>query len=139
LEELQVQVDEFDQTYNTERPHQSLPGRITPAEAWEATPKVEEPHPSAHSALLLPDGVRLTRVRDNGTVFARGTRFHVTRAMVGAVVSLAETDTTLQVFDDHGTLLIEHAWPKPGTKYVGSGRPKGPRQPRPPGEVSPMS
>jgi hypothetical protein len=34
LEELQEQVDRFDQIYNTERPHQSLPGRITPAQAW---------------------------------------------------------------------------------------------------------
>jgi putative transposase len=126
LEELQVQVDEFDRIYNTERPHQSLPGRVTPALAWAATPKVDEPHPSARSALLLPDGVRLTRVRDNGTVFARGTRFHVTRTMIGAIVSLVETDTTLQVFDDQGNLLIEHPWPAPGTKYVGSGKKRGP-------------
>jgi putative transposase len=126
LEELQVQVDEFDRIYNTQRPHQALPGRITPAAAWAATPKVDEPHPSARSALLLPDGVRLTRVRDNGTVFARGTRFHVTRTMIGNVVSLVETDTTLQVFDDTGNLLIEHPWPAPGTKYVGSGKKRGP-------------
>ena len=126
LEELQDQVDEFDRIYNTERPHQSLPGRVTPAQAWAATPKVDEPHPSARSALLLPDGVRLTRIRDNGTVFARGTRFHVTRTMIGNVVSLVETDTTLQVFDDTGNLLIEHPWPTPGTKYVGSGKKRGP-------------
>jgi putative transposase len=86
LEQLQEQVDRFDVIYNTERPHQGLPGRITPAAAWEATPKVEAPRPTPRSALLLPDGVRLTRIRDNGTVFARGTRFHVSRTMFGAVV-----------------------------------------------------
>jgi transposase InsO family protein len=139
LEELQAQVDEFDRIYNFERPHQSLPGRITPAQAWEATPKAEAPRPAARNALLLPDGVRLTRIRDNGTVFARGTRFHVNRTLFGDVVSLVETEVSLQVFDESGTLLIEHPWPKPGTKYVGSGRPKGPRRPRPAGEVSPMS
>lgn len=139
LEELQAQVDRFDQIYNFERPHQSLPGRITPAQAWEATPKAEAPRPAARNASLLPDGVRLTRIRDNGTVFARGTRFHVNRTLFGDVVSLVETETSLQVFDESGTLLIEHPWPKPGTKYVGSGRPKGPRRPRPPGQVSPMS
>jgi transposase InsO family protein len=139
LEELQAQVDRFDQIYNFERPHQSLPGRITPGQAWEATPKAEAPRPAARNALLLPDGVRLTRIRDNGTVFARGTRFHVNRTLFGDVVSLVETEVSLQVFDESGTLLIEHPWPKPGTKYVGSGRPKGPRRPRPPGEVSPMS
>lgn len=139
LEELQGQVDEFDRIYNTERPHQSLPGRMTPAQAWEATPKAEAPRPAARNALLLPDGVRLTRIRDNGTVFARGTRFHVNRTLFGDVVSLVETEVSLQVFDESGTLLIEHPWPKPGTKYVGSGRPKGPRRPRPTGEVSPRS
>jgi putative transposase len=131
LEELQEQVDAFDQIYNTERPHQGLPGRVTPAQAWEATPKAEAPRPAARNALLLPDGVRLTRIRDNGTVFARGTRFHVNRTLFGDVVSLVETEVSLQVFDESGTLLIEHPWPKPGTKYVGSGRPRGPRRPRP--------
>jgi len=139
LEELQEQVDRFDQIYNTERPHQALPGRITPAQAWEATPKAEAPRPAARNALLLPDGVRLTRIRDNGTVFARGTRFHVNRTLFGDVVSLVENQASLQVFDESGTLLIEHPWPTPGTKYVGSGRPKGPRRPRPAGEVPPMS
>jgi putative transposase len=139
LEELQGQVDEFDRIYNFERPHQSLPGRITPAQAWEATPKAEAPRPAARNALLVPDGVRLTRIRDNGTVFARGTRFHVNRTLFGDVVSLVETEASLQVFDESGTLLIEHPWPKPGTKYVGSGRPKGPRRPRQPGQVSQMS
>ena len=138
LEELQEQVDRFDQIYNTERPHQALPGRITPALAWEATPKAEAPRPAGRNASLLPDGVRLTRIRDNGTVFARGTRFHVNRTLFGDVVSLVETEASLQVFDESGTLLIEHPWPTPGTKYVGSGRPKGPRRPRPAGEVSPM-
>jgi putative transposase len=45
LAELQVQVDAFDDIYNTERPHQGLPGRITPQAAWEATPKAEAPRP----------------------------------------------------------------------------------------------
>ena len=139
LEELQEQVDRFDQIYNTQRPHQALPGRITPAQAWEATPKAEAPRPAARNASLLPDGVRLTRIRDNGTVFARGTRFHVNRTLFGDVVSLVETEASLQVFDESGTLLIEHPWPTPGTKYVGSGRPRGPRRPRPASEVSPMS
>ena len=130
LEELQGQVDRFDEIYNTERPHQGLPGRVTPAKAWEATPKAEAPRPAARNALLLPDGVRLTRIRDNGTVFARGTRFHVGRTLFGDVVSLVENELSLQVFDESGTLLIEHPWPEPGTKYVGSGRPRGPRRPR---------
>src|SRR3954447_408842 len=33
LAELQAQVDAFDHVYNTERPHQGLPGRVTPLPA----------------------------------------------------------------------------------------------------------
>jgi putative transposase len=44
--ELQSQVDRFDHIYNTERPHQGLPGRITPQQSWDATPVAEEPRPS---------------------------------------------------------------------------------------------
>lgn len=36
LPELQAQVDAFDQIYNTQRPHQGLPGHVTPLAAWEA-------------------------------------------------------------------------------------------------------
>jgi len=39
LAQLQAQVDAFDHIYNTQRPHQGLPGRITPLTAWEATAK----------------------------------------------------------------------------------------------------
>ena len=49
LAELQTQVDAFDHIYNTERPHQGLPGRITPISAWEATAKAEAPRPTRES------------------------------------------------------------------------------------------
>jgi len=139
LDQLQEQVDRFDEIYNNERPHQGLPGRITPQQAWEATPKAEPPRPTPRPAAPLPDGVRLTRIRDNGTVFVRGIRFQVSRTLFGTLAYLVETETSLLVFDDQGTLLIEHPWPAHGTKYVGSGRPRGPRGPRKPREVSPMS
>lgn len=38
---LQAQVDVFDQYYNTQRGHQSLEGRCTPQEAWDATAVAE--------------------------------------------------------------------------------------------------
>ncbi|MCC6856148.1 MAG: transposase family protein [Microbacteriaceae bacterium] len=130
LEQLQEQVDEFDRIYNNERPHQGLPRRITPLKAWLATPTAEPPRPTPRPPAILPDGVRITRIRDTGTVFRRGTLFHVDRTLAGTLAFLVETDATLLVFDDQGTLLIEHAWPAPGTRYVGSGRPRGPRRPR---------
>lgn len=47
LNELQDHVDRFDVIYNTQRPHQGLPGRITPQQAWEATSVAEPPRPPA--------------------------------------------------------------------------------------------
>lgn len=41
--QLQSQVDQFDQIYNRQRPHQSLPGRVTPQQAWDATAPAESP------------------------------------------------------------------------------------------------
>jgi transposase InsO family protein len=129
LEELQGQVDAFDQIYNNERPHQGLPGRITPAQAWEATPKADPPRPRNTQRPVGWDGIRQTRVARNGIVQVRLTRFHVTRAMAGQTVFLVETDQHLLVFDEHGTEIMKHRWPRPGVKYVSSGRPRG-RQPK---------
>ncbi|SMY03021.1 Integrase core domain-containing protein, partial [Brevibacterium sp. Mu109] len=42
---LQGLVDEFDIIYNTQRPHQGLPGRITPQQAWDTTPIADSPRP----------------------------------------------------------------------------------------------
>lgn len=128
LEELQGQVDAFDTIYNAERPHQSLPGRITPQQAWEATPVVAPPRPVPRPALVLtPDGIRLTRIRDTGTVVVRAIRFQVSRTLAGSIAYIVETEHTVQIFDERGTLIIEHAWPAPGTKYVGSGKRPGRR------------
>ncbi|TQO19832.1 winged helix-turn helix protein [Rhodoglobus vestalii] len=129
LEQLQGQVDLFDQVYNTERPHQGLPGRITPLQAWEATPKADPPRPRNQQRPVGWDGIRRTTVAANGIVQVRQTRFHVTRLLAGQSVYLVETDQHLLVFDDQGTQVMKYRWPRPGIKYVGSGRPRG-RQPR---------
>jgi len=131
LEQLQTQVDAFDLIYNTERPHQGLPGRITPTSAWAATPVVEPPRPVPQAAAPVgDDGLRMTRIHDNGTVYARGTKFQVSRTLAGQIAYRVEEDDRLLVFDAQGTQLAEYPWPQPGTKYVGSGNPRGPRGPR---------
>lgn len=57
LKELQAQVDAFDHLYNNERPHQGLPGRITPAQAWQATPVAAPPRPDpARDEPVIPGG-----------------------------------------------------------------------------------
>ena len=110
LEQLQEQVDAFDVIYNTQCPHQALPGRITPQQSWEATPTVEPPRPVPHTAapVGVNDDTRMTRIRDNGTVFARSTKFRVSRTLAGTLAYLFEEDDRLLVFDSQGTLLIEH-------------------------------
>ena len=40
------------------------------------------------------------------------------------LADLVETDPSILVFDDQGTLIIEHPWPAVGTKFVGSGHPR---------------
>jgi len=52
--ELQSQVDRFDLIYNTERPHQGLPGRITPQQSWDATAVAEAPRPKPVPSLPAP-------------------------------------------------------------------------------------
>jgi hypothetical protein len=50
-QELQEMVDRFDLLYNTEGPHQGLPGRITPRQSWDATTVAEAPRPNPILAL----------------------------------------------------------------------------------------
>ncbi len=61
LEQLQVLLDQFELAYNTTRGHQSLPGRCTPEQAWNATPTAPAPalprrasrHPARRDAPTL--------------------------------------------------------------------------------------
>lgn len=121
------QVDRFDAIFNTERPHQALPGRITPQNAWNATPKTDPPRPvTPQTPPPAPsEEIRVKLVGNTGAVEFRGIRFGIGRAFAEHRVCVMDAGNTVMVFDLHGTLIIEHPWPKPGTKYVSSGRPRG--------------
>jgi len=56
IAELQDQVDRFDLVYNTQRPHQGLPGRITGQQAWDATEVAQAPRPDRGTAPITPGG-----------------------------------------------------------------------------------
>lgn len=157
IAELQAHVDAFDTIYNTQRPHQSLPGRITPQQAWDATPVAEPPRPQrqpidpvligGESTTPPPepdesdetDEAVLTVGRD-GAASIRGVRFQVGRDWIGAEVRTLWNRKTITFFDLQGTMLIEQPWPPKGTRYVSNGRPRG-RRPQHPkdAEPSPMS
>jgi putative transposase len=143
LAELQAQVDAFDHIYNTERPHQGLPGRVTPQVAWEATAKTEAPRPKPDPPFLveavtrrlrpppapedLPAGTTVRKLTSVGTFMLAGVLY-----MVGGpygfqqVLVIVEGDK-ITVADLNGEILIEHTRPAPGVTYVGNGRPRGPR------------
>lgn len=142
LRELQKQVDAFDHIYNTERPHQALPGRITPQIAWQATPKAEPPRPrplpprkQADPPPPTPspngrvrDGIRIATIHPNGSIKARGCIFNVSYPMRRQDVYVIYEAAGIMIFDTRGTLIVEHHWPPPGVKYVGNGQPRGPKK-----------
>jgi putative transposase len=159
LTELQTQVDRFDRIYNTQRPHQALPGRVTPATAWEATPKAEPPRPRpdrpvwlerlainryrtvpAPAPSDLPADTRLKTLSSAGTF-----RLDTVDYMVGGQhrfqqILVITNGEKITVADLHGEILIEHTRPATGVTYVGNGRPRGPRpKPPQPSQPSPKS
>ncbi|MBD8518626.1 integrase core domain-containing protein [Plantibacter sp. CFBP 8804] len=140
---LQSQVDAFDHIYNTERPHQGLPGRVTPEAAWIATPKADPPRPKPQQPFFARTGGRAIRpipepadlpaditVR---TLNSAGT-FTLARVIyiVGGqhrhkeVLIIVDGDK-IAVSNLDGEILIEHTRPPAGVTYVGNGRPRGPR------------
>lgn len=145
LAELQTQIDAFDDIYNNERPHQGLPGRVTPQTAWAATSKAEAPHPkpdpfSVRAAVRqaqpappptdLPDGTYTRRLTAAGTFMFCGVQYKVDARRGFEQVLVTPDGDNVIVADLDGEVLIEHTRPAPGIKYVGNGKPRGPRQDR---------
>lgn len=143
LAELQARVDAFDDIYNNERPHHGLPGRVTPRTAWEATPKAEAPRPQPNSPWFAPPAPRQTRTAPQpedpptatrvmtlstaATVMLAGVRYKVDGRLACEQVLVVTDGDTITVADLDGEVLIEHTRPAPGVRYVGNGRPRGPR------------
>jgi putative transposase len=145
LAELQAQVDAFDDIYNTQRPHQGLPGRVTPLTAWQATAKAEAPRPKPDRPLYEPPApVRRPRPKPPAdlpadtkvrTVTTAGT-IHVDKVFYKIDVHRAfeqvlvvsdgdEPGDKIIVTDPRGEILAELTRPEPGVTYVGNGRPPG--------------
>lgn len=140
---LQTQIDAFDHIYNTERPHQGLPGRVTPQQTWEATEKAEAPRPKPEPPLLvqavarrfrpaptpadLPTGTRTKRLTSAGTFTLAGVNYMVDGKYGFQHVLVITDGDKITVADLDGEILIEHTRPAPGIKYVGNGRPRGGR------------
>lgn len=146
LAELQAQIDAFDDIYNNERPHQGLPGRVTPRTAWEATPKAEAPHPKPDPPFFLqptakrfqpgpeptdlPASTHVKTLSSAGGLRLAGVTYQVDGRRGFEQVLVVVDGGTITVADFDGEVLIEHTRPAPGVKYVGNGRPRGPRKDR---------
>jgi len=143
LAELQTQVDAFDQIYNTERPHQGLPGRVTPQTAWAATAKTEAPRPKPDPPFFvqaatrrfrpapvpkdLPAGTTVRKLTSAGSFMMAGVHYMVGGPYGFHQVLVIVDGDKITVADLDGEILIEHTRPAPGVTYVGNGRPRGPR------------
>lgn len=128
LDQLQAQVDAFDRSTTPPGHTQALPGRITPAQAWNATPLVKPPRRAASQPPLpgRTDDIRVKLVQAGGSVEFRGIKLGIGRALGGHRVCVMDAGKSVLIFDLRGTLIIEHSWPKPGTTYVSNRRPRGP-------------
>lgn len=142
IEELQQQVDRFDDIYNNERPHQALPGRITPKAAWDFTQLAEAPRPAAAPNEIEVPGEELApearldrlhtgtrKVHGNGAIRIAGTSYQLIGDRRGQELRVAWDEARVVVVDHNGEVLLDKARAPYGVKYVGNGQPPGP-QPR---------
>ncbi len=155
LAELQAHIDTFDDIYNTQRPHQGLPGRVTPLVAWQATAKTEAPRPTRARLTVppmppaptpkpvpmvvpmdLPADTQLKTLSGTGTFFLDKVTYKVDGRRRHEQILVITDGDNITVTDLHGEVLLDRTRPAPGVTYVGNGRPSGPYpQPR----TSPMS
>jgi transposase InsO family protein len=147
LDELQAQVDQFDRIYNTERPHQALPGRVTPQAAFNLTPIAEPPRPKTPTPRRtwpqrpeppqipagLPAGTVTRKLNSWGIFQLDNVKYHVDPHRAFEKVLVVTEDEQITVVDLNGEALLETTRPAPGITYVGSRGPRGrhPKTPRP--------
>jgi len=140
--ELQAQVDAFDDYYNNQRPHQGLPGRLTPQQAWDTTPVAEPPRPKPPKTVIEPppktiermslppekspyhdehttDGVRTTTVRNDGTIRVAKIEYRIGATYARQRAYILVTNATIEFFDHQGTSIYHIPKPANGTRYLG--------------------
>jgi putative transposase len=123
LDELQDQVDTFDEYYNTQREHQALPRRTTPQEAWNATAKATPPTPPDRPE-ITDTGTDQRRVDPDGILRFKNVRYGIGKEHARSLVNIIYDTATIRFYDSRGTELISHPYPEPGVRYLGTGKPR---------------
>jgi transposase InsO family protein len=131
LAELQVLLDAFTVTYNTRRPHRSLPHRATPATAYAARPKAAPGDRSADTH----DRVRTDRTDPAGKLTLRvsGRLHHIGtgREHARTPVLMLIRDLNVRIINAATGEPIRELTNDPARDYQPLGRPPGPQPKRP--------
>ena len=131
LTELQALLDAFTSTYNTQRPHRSLPRRATPATAYAARPKAAPGDRTADTH----DRARTDRVDTDGKLTLRvsGKLHHIGigREHARTPVLMLIQDLHVRVINAATGELIRELTIDPDKNYQPTGRPPGPQPKRP--------
>jgi transposase InsO family protein len=131
--ELQELVNVFDIAYNTQRAHQSLAGRITPQQAWDATETAPSPTPlptaieviAAQNTLAArAAGEKTIQVRPSGKTYLLSLEFFIGTAYSDHTIHAIWNSAGIEFYDHYGTLIVHHPWPPKDTRFVGNGRPR---------------
>lgn len=130
LTELQDLLEAFEIVYNTQRHHQALPGRITPEQAWLATPKAPEPPlpigPELPPPHANPQGQATRTATKRGLVTVIGHEFRLGKEYARTIIHIQWDPQWVEFFTETGTSLWRIRRPAPGSAiYVGNGKPAG--------------
>lgn len=118
IEQLQALVDEFDEHFNTRRPHQALTDHATPLEAWLATPRAAPPDRPAAAGRLLT-----RRADTTGAVAVAGARYLLGREHARRTIQVLIHTDELEFFTENGTSIRSNPRARTGT-WNGNGLPR---------------
>ena len=138
LPALQSLIDQHDEYYNTQRPHQGLPAGMTPIQAWNATVPADPPSPPDGSALPPPPnrqappppqpGQPLLReqarhetrtVGATGRITLRHCELNIGRHLAGTTVNVDWDHDTITITTTNGDLLCAYPRPANTVRYLG--------------------
>jgi putative transposase len=137
LSELQTQIDDFDNAYNHDRPHQALAMR-TPAQALSDGPTALAPIPPLPPSppSLMPVSAKTYKTDSAGRVHFHRISVNLSRKYARIKVTVVRNGDTVSVFDPYGALIRSQQL-RPGQHYYGAPQDRDPRPS--PGEVSTLT